>query len=1106
MRINKEKSFYAAISCLVATLLLASGVHAAIDTDLLQGLAARTIGPAAVGGRISAIDAVATDPNRIVVGAATGGVWISKSGGLTWEPVFDDEAVASIGAIAINQSNPDIIWVGTGESNVRNSTSIGGGIYKSVDGGQSWSLAGLPDSERIDRIALHPDNPDIVYVAALGTLWGPNEERGVYRTTDGGDSWERILYVDENTGATDIKLDPSNPDRLYAAMWQFRRWPYQFKSGGPGSGIYVSQDGGENWERKTEEDGLPKGELGRTVFAVSPAMPKRLYALVEAKKSALLVSNDAGKSFSAVNEEYNVADRPFYYSELSADPKNADRVYNLATRVRVSIDGGKNFKFDPLIDCCAAGNTVHIDNHAFWINPADPQHMLIGNDGGLAITRDRGATWRFVRNLPLAQFYHVAVDNELPYNVYGGLQDNGSWRGPSQVWESGGIQSLHWKEVGFGDGFDTLPDPENSRRGYVMSQGGFLSRWNLDTGEQRFIRPDPPDKETELRFNWNAGFGQDPFDPATIYYGSQFLHKSSNRGDTWTVISDDLTSNDPELQKFKESGGITYDVTSAENYTSIVSVAPGKLQPGLIWVGTDDGRVHVTRDGGESWNRIDTRARGVAAGSWVPMIAPSRHDAGSAFVVFDDHRRGNMQTYVYRVDNYGQRWTALQTDELSGYALSILQDPVDPGLLFLGTELGLYFSTNGGDNWNRFSAGVPTVSVMDIAIQERETDLVLGTHGRSIFVIDDYRALRGLEEGDFDSRLQILSATPGQQYANNFFRASRFTGSGEFRGENQPYGVLLTFMASGDDLSHPDTELDRERKIRLRESAADTADDDLGNEDLGYDNNGNEDNGNGDKKDKDSPKVKIEVRDAGGELIRSFREPVHQGVNRIAWNMRRDGIRDMPGPDPQDYEDGLPDGPQVPPGNYDITLSLAVGDEDPVQSTVSVQAIVDPRTEYSLADIQANFQSRVTLMGMREAAVSAVERIVHARADVETVKALIKKKDQPDNEQLKELAKRAGEIVKSLNELEKRYRTPPKTKGIVYSADKVTSRIGQASSYLNSTSGAPTATAATYLEIARQSLQEANAAVNDFYVTELASFRADVEATGVGLLSIAAPL
>ncbi|MEO1476845.1 MAG: hypothetical protein AAFS13_10740, partial [Pseudomonadota bacterium] len=541
-----------------------------------------------------------------MAGASTGGVWISENGGLNWTPVFDDQPVASIGAVAINQQNPDIIWVGTGEGNVRNSTSVGGGVYKSLDGGKTWNYIGLRESERIHRIALHPTDPNIAYIAALGPLWGDGETRGVFRTTDGGETWDKILYVDERTGATDIRMVPGNPQKLFAGMWEFRRQPFFFKSGGPGSGVYMSLDGGDTWKELTEEDGLPKGELGRSAFAISPANPDRIYALVEAEESALARSDDGGVSWSLVNTDYDINDRPFYYGDISVDPQNPNLVYRVGSRVKVSEDGGKTFEYMPAIDCCAASNTVHIDTHAWWINPNNPEHMIDGNDGGIAITQDGGETWRFVSNLPLAQFYHIAVDNDVPYNILGGLQDNGSWRGPSEVFENGGIRNFHWQEVAFGDGFDTQTDPENVRRGYAMSQGGVLYRWDLDTGETRFIRPDPVAGE-DLRFNWNSGFAQDPFDPTTIYLGSQFVHKSTDRGLTWDVISSDLTTNNPDTQTFRESGGLTPDVTAAENYNSITMIVPSGIEQDVIWVGTDDGRVHITRDGGTNWESLEGR-------------------------------------------------------------------------------------------------------------------------------------------------------------------------------------------------------------------------------------------------------------------------------------------------------------------------------------------------------------------------------------------------------------------------------------------------------------------------------------------------------------------
>ena len=1081
MRNSPKPRFFT--HCLATLVLMVPATAAAsLDADLLHGLSARSIGPAAVSGRITAIDAIADNPNHIVIGAASGGVWVSDNGGLTWTPVFDDQPVASIGSVAINQQNPDIIWVGSGEGNTRNSTSIGDGMFKSIDGGESWERAGLEGTERINRIALHPTNPDVAYAAALGRLWGENRDRGIYRTRDGGKNWEKILYVDEKTGGTDIKLDPFNPDKLYASMWQHRRWPYFFESGGPGSGLYLSWDAGKSWKRKTEEDGLPAGELGRITFAPSPAERGRIYALVEAEKSAMVRSDDGGETWTRTNEDYDIAIRPFYYTEVAADPDNPERVYNIFNLLSVSIDGGKTFEMNPVVDCCAPGNTIHIDIHAFWINPGDPKHLILGNDGGIAISRDRGETWRFVRNLPLSQFYHVAVDNDLPYNIYGGLQDNGSWRGPSEVWENAGIRNLHWQELGFGDGFDTLPDPENSRRGYVMSQGGFLSTWNLDTGEQRLIRPAPQTPETDLRFNWNAAIAQDPFDPATIYYGSQFVHKSTDRGHTWAVISGDLTSNNPEWQTFRESGGLTSDVTAAENYTSIVSIAPSPLESGTIWVGTDDGRVHVTRDGGASWSRIDGRARGVPENSWVPMIAPSPHEAGTAFVVFDNHRRSDMKPYAFRVENYGKDWDMLVTGEISGYALSILQDHLDPDLLFLGTEFGLFVSTDGGGAWTKFTAGVPTVSVMDMAIQERENDLVLGTHGRSLFVLDDYSALRGLGPDDFDRRLAILGVTPGQQYDANPTPSTRFTGSGEFRADNEPYGVMITFMAAGEDLPHPEEEAERERSIRQRAEA--------------------NENGNG-KKEK-TPKVKMVVRDADGEVVRTRKLKVHQGVNRIVWGMERDGVRPMPGPRPPEIEDGLPGGPEVPPGEYLVTLSLAGEEGDAVTADANITVLSDPRSEFSPAARLDNYRTMLEIQQMREQAVSAVERIVNARADVETARGLIRKKQRPreePDERLEALSELAGEMDKALTELEERFRTPPKTRGIVYDDHRVVNRVGMAMYYVGSSADAPTATAEVYIATARKALDEALQAVDVYMDGDLAAFSQALADAGIGLFA-----
>jgi len=1078
---------------LLALLLAPAAAAQPVDPDLLDGLKARNIGPAGMSGRITDVEALASDPNHILVGTATGGVWISGDGGATWRPVFDEEAVASIGAVAINQTNPDILWVGTGEGNVRNSTSIGAGIYKSLDGGESWQRMGLEASERINRIALHPTDPDIAYVAALGPLWSEGEERGLYRTTDGGESWEKILYVDATTGATDVEMDPTNPRKLFAAMWQFRRWPYKFESGGPGSGLYVSHDGGDSWKRYTPEDGLPEGDLGRANIAVAPSDPDRVYALVEAEKSALLRSGDGGKSWQAVNTDHDIADRPFYYTEIAVDPEHPDRIYNIATRVRVSIDGGKTFEQIETIDCCAPSNTIHIDVHTMWIDPSDGRHIIVGNDGGLAVSRDRGETWRFVENLPLAQFYHIAVDDADPYNVYGGLQDNGSWRGPAEIRQVGGIRNHHWQEVGFGDGFDTRPMPDNPRAGYTMSQGGMLFRWNLDTGEQRLIRPDPPDEETTLRFNWDAGFGQDRFDTDTIYYGSQFVHRSTDRGESWEIISPDLTTGNEEYwEAAKTSGGLTPDVTAAEFYTTITVIAPSPVQQGVIWVGTDDGRVHVTRDGGESWNSVEDAARGVEDGAWVPFIHPSPHDPAQAFIVFDDHRRGDITPYVYRADDYGEDLTRIvDGDDVSGYALSVLQDHLDPELMFLGTEFGLWVSLDGGEAWTKWTAGVPTVSVMDMAIQRREDDLVLGTHGRSVYVIDDYGALRGLSAAGFETRMALLDTADGQRYAAKPTRESRFAGSSEYRADNEPYGAMLTVMAAGEDLPHPDEEAERARKRAERDAQREQAE------------NGDR---TGDEKRDEPPKVTVRVADGTGEVIRTFEAPLRQGINRIVWDLRRDGVRPMPPVENPELKTMLkkgllPAGPEVPPGNYRVTLAF-----DGEETSADVTVAPDPRSPYPAAAIEANYAAQLDLLEMQEAMVEAVRRIRRAKGDISTLMALIEaagegRSDGGEGDSpYADVTERAEALETRLAELEKRFRVPPETKGIVYSADKVSSRLGLAGAYLGSTADAPSESAQTYVRIGEASLEAALEELNAVLGEDLPALRRAAEQAGLGLL------
>jgi len=874
---------------LLFLLLGAAGTPSAAQNtqpEYFSALRARSIGPAGMSGRIAAIDAVEADPNVIFVGAATGGLWKSVNGGQTWESLFDEERVLGIGSVAVFQPNPDIVWVGTGEGNPRNSAGVGAGIYKSLDGGRSWTLLGLERSERIHRIVLHPSDPDIAYAGVMGPAWSDGEERGVYRTTDGGVTWEQILYANEKTGIGDLVMDPSNPNKLFAAMWEFRRWPWFFESGGPGSGLYLTHDGGDSWTRLTAADGLPEGDLGRIGLAIARNDPNVVYALVEAPRSALIRSDDGGMSWRTVNSERGVVSRPFYYADLFVDPENELRLYNLNSRVMLSEDGGKSFE--------EIARGVHSDFHALWIDPNDSRFMYIGSDGGVYLTRDRGKNWRMIDNLPVGQFYHVSVDMDIPFNIYGGMQDNGSWRGPSDLWENGGIRNYHWKEVGFGDGFATLLDPTDANLGYSMSQGGGLVRYDLRTGERKGIRPWAPDT-VDLRFNWNAAIATDPFDVGTVYYGSQFVHKTTNRGNTWEIISPDLTTNDPEKQKQDESGGVTRDATGAENHTTIVTIAPSPVERELIWVGSDDGRVHLTRSGGGHWEEVGLQIRGVPEGTWIPHIEASKHRGGTAYVVFEDHRRGNWTPYIYRTENHGEDWKNIaDEDQIWGFVHSLEEDPLTPNLLFAGTEFGLYVSLNRGDDWFLWTHGVPPAPIRSLMIHPRDHDLVIGTHGRAIYVLDDIRPLRALAQNPslLDAQLHLFDTPAAYLRGVAAVDGYHFAADAMFRGETRPVGALLTYsVAQGDE----------------------------------------------------DAEARIEVLDSAGDVIRTMEGPARSGLNRVAWDLRENTPEAPPG-----AEGGRRfrmSGPEVLPGHYAVRVTV-----DGAVSEASLEVLPDPRVEIPMGE------------------------------------------------------------------------------------------------------------------------------------------------------------
>ncbi|MCA9322039.1 MAG: hypothetical protein KDB53_14955, partial [Planctomycetes bacterium] len=630
----------------VASSLVIGQTKAPFDEALWAGMKARALGPATMSGRVAAIDVQPGTPRTIWVGAATGGLWRSRDLGLSFECVSDDWSAHSIGAVAVHQGQPQVIWVGMGEANPRNSAGWGLGVQLSTNGGETFHYVGLANTYNIARIIPDPRDARAAWVAALGNQWADSDDRGIYRTEDGGRTWTHQLALGPSVGAADLVIDPENPDHLLAAMWDFRREPHSFRSGGPGGGLHRSRDGGKSWDKLGTKEGLPKGDLGRIGLAFAPSNSRVVYAWVEAtKENVLMRSDDGARSFRVVGRGDDIGNRPFYYADIHVDPKNPEVVYSLWSQVSRSTDGGKSF------EVLIGWDDAHPDHHAFWIDPADPSFLIDGNDGGVAISRDRGENWRFVRTLPLAQLYHVRVDDALPYNIYFGLQDNGSWRGPAYTFEVGGIKNHHWRELCFGDGFDTAPVGDG-RRGFAMSQEGHLVRWDLETGEQKSVRPLGP-RDTDLRFNWNAGFAPDPFDDDTIWFGSQFVHRSKDLGDTWEIVSGDLTTNDPRYQRQKDSGGLTPDVTGAENYTTIVAIAPSPVEPGTVWVGSDDGRLHVSRDDGATWTSLETRLVGPPPGAWIPHIEGSPHAAGTAFICVQDHRPGKQQAWVLRTDDFG---------------------------------------------------------------------------------------------------------------------------------------------------------------------------------------------------------------------------------------------------------------------------------------------------------------------------------------------------------------------------------------------------------------------------------------------------------------------
>jgi photosystem II stability/assembly factor-like uncharacterized protein/ribosomal protein L25 (general stress protein Ctc) len=900
------KKFLTVFTVLFATQAMS---QTTINSSTFGMMEARQIGPATMSGRITDIQGVINDGGKtIYVGTAGGGIWKSTNAGASFKPVFD-KYTQSIGAIAIDQKNPKTIYVGTGESNMRNSVSIGDGMYKSTDGGDNWIKIGLDSTEHISKVMVDPNNSNIVYVSAPGPLWSNSTHRGLYKSTDAGKTWEKILYISDKAGVADLEIDPTNTSVLYATTWEFRRLPYAFNSGGNGSGIYKSTDAGKTW--KELSNGLPKKPFGRVALALAPSAPQNLLAIVESENTGLYISADGGENWKQQSATSNITSRPFYFSTLEVDPKDPKRVYRPAFSFSYSSDGGYSYA-----EASNDGGWIHSDHHALWINPVNTNLLYLGTDGGVYFSLDRGVTWKFVNNLPVGQFYHVSVDNQEPYRIFGGLQDNGSWYAPSAV--PGGVLNGDWKSVYGGDGFWTQPDPFDPNIVYAEYQGGNMNRVNIKNGTSVGIQPQQGPGDEKLRYNWNTPIVIGSKNKRNIYTGAQYLYKSTDRGANWTKISPDLTTNDKRKQEQEKSGGISADVTSAENHCTIFTIAESPLDENTIWVGTDDGNLQLTTDGGKTWTNFaaNIAATGIPAQTWVSSIEPSMHDKNIVYATFDNHMYGDHKTYVAVSNDMGKTWKRMDSKEFTGFAHKIKEDIVNKNLLFIGTEMGLFASVDGGNDWFRMKNNIPWYSlVRDIKIQEQTNDLVIATHGRSIIVVEDISPMRTITPDVAAKEAVLLNDKPvvlsQGKYGGSFPNAA-----GEWNG-----GLPSTITPI---------------KYYLKERA----------------NN-----------------LTMEVYDKSGNLIQKLAPSNRKGFNKVFWNQRMLPPKTAKGGNSLDQAAFI--APQVLPGEYVVKMKV-----NGKEQTQTVTMIHDAgNKDFTIQDREMQYKTGMELYSMHEQLAKLVDSI-----------------------------------------------------------------------------------------------------------------------------------
>jgi photosystem II stability/assembly factor-like uncharacterized protein len=868
--------------------------------ELLQSYSWRAIGPANMGGRVTDIDGIPGDPSTFYVSGADGGIHKTTDGGVSFKPIFEKQRAYSIGALTIAPSDKNVLWVGTGEGDPRNSVGYGWGVYRSVDAGNTWSHLGLKNTERIKRIVVDPNNPDVACVCALGKEWGPNKERGVFKTTDGGKNWDKILYIDQDTGCADLTMETDNPRIMYAGMWTFRRRPWRFDDGGKNTAIYKTSDGGATWKKIM--NGLPETDMARPGIHIAQSDPNIVYLMTEFEGGGTAFrSENKGESWELVNDDPNINFRPFYYSDVRVDPQNSNILFSISGRLSRSKDSGKSWE--------RIATTVHGDHQALWIDPENPEYILNGSDGGFQRSFDGGDSWEIINNIELSQFYQLQVDNLKPYNVYGGLQDNGTWVGPSNSLYQAGILKRHWKGLAYGDGYFAEPIPGNEHLVYTNLQGGVPFLVDSRYGNVQTIHPYPKIvgsagdaiDQHKYRFNWDAPIHISPHDPETVYIGGNVIFKSQNRGNSWEVISPDLTTNDKSKQL--SSGGTIYqDNTAAEFHCTVLYIAESPLQKGVIWAGTDDGNVQLSMNGGENWTNLKDRIKGIPEYAWVSKIHASEHDAATAFVVVDQHRMDDFRPYIFMTQNYGKSWKNISYNLPSDdYVKVVRQDPHNPNLLFAGMEHGIFASWDMGNNWEKINIDLPNVSVRDLRVQARDRDLIVGTHGRGAYILDDIRPLEELVEAQ-GKAIHLFPVREAMLW-NMYWRIENL-GDRHYAAKNPEFGAYINFHLN-QDATRP---------------------------------------------------IKIDIKDVNGTLVTSLEhKEAKKGVNRLVWDLGHEGAKSLKNKTQEGFSYGALR-PKVAPGIYTVELDY-MGQS--VQTEIKVTG--DPRINMQLEDYNKKTTALLTL-------------------------------------------------------------------------------------------------------------------------------------------------